>query len=379
MSGIPLSGIREIFEKAQSIPDVVRLEFGEPDFDTPEYIKKGAAKALKGGKTKYTSSFGEKKLREAIAHKMETENDTTCTGNNVIVTSGATSALCLSILACVNPGEEVLIPDPGWSSYVPIVRISGGVPVGYPLREEDGYQPDLNSLSRRITDRTKMILINSPNNPTGGIIRDENLAALGELAKKHNLTILSDEVYEKFVYDGGRHVSIASLKGLEDFVITVNSFSKTYAMTGWRVGYSVAPEPVAECIGRLNGSTNSCTSSISQAAALTALEGPQDSVKKMVDEFDRRRKIMLEGLGRIGNELSISPPAGAFYLFVNIKKTGLTSDDLAMKILLDGHVATVPGSAFGGLGEGYIRVAYANSEERLREGVKRIRRVIESI
>ena len=379
MQSIPLSGIREIFERAQSIPDVVRLEFGEPDFDTPEHIKDAASRALREGRTKYTSSFGEGKLRDAIARKMASENRVECSRENVVVTAGATSALCLSILSCINPGEEVLIPDPGWSSYVPIVRVSGGIPVPYPLVEENGFQPDLDMISRRASAKTRMILVNSPNNPTGAVIKEDNLAALGDFARKHDLMILSDEVYEKFTYGGERHVSTAALKEFADLTVTVNSFSKTYAMTGWRVGYAVSPAPIAECVGRLNGSTNSCTSSISQAAALAALEGAQDSVGKMVRVFEGRRNLMLEELGQIGERISVQPPGGAFYLFVNVKESKVSSQDLAMRILVDGRVATVPGSAFGSLGEGYIRIAYANSEERLKEGARRIRRVMSTL
>jgi aspartate/methionine/tyrosine aminotransferase len=377
MSGIPLSGIREIYEKAQSIAGVIRLEFGEPDFDTPAHIKQAASNALDRAETKYTSSFGISALRTAVAEKMVRENGVKCSSDNVVITTGATSALSLSVLAVLNPEDEILIPNPGWANYVPISSIGGAKSIGYPILEEDGFNVNVENVRALITPRTKMILINSPSNPSGGVIKEEDLLALGELAENHNLLILSDEVYEKFVYDGEKHVSLASFPRFSDRVITVNSFSKTYAMTGWRIGYVVAPVELAEAIGRLNGSTNSCTASMTQYAALAALTGPQDCVTKMVEVFKKRRDVIIDGLKEI-KQLSCSPPKGAFYAFVNNKKTKMDSLTLALKILEKGHVATVPGSAFGSYGEGYIRLAYANSEENLKLALSRIKSTIEA-
>ncbi|MGI0078832.1 MAG: pyridoxal phosphate-dependent aminotransferase, partial [Nitrososphaerales archaeon] len=375
MSEIPLSGIREIFEKAQSISDVIRLEFGEPDFDTPEHIKKVAYEAMKKGATKYTSSFGIHELRTAIAEKMLSENQVKCIENNVVVTTGATSALSLAVLTAMNPGDEILIPDPGWANYVPIARIGGAVPIGYPLLEENDFRLEPETVRKLITPKTRMILINSPSNPTGGIIEEDDLKAVGELALKFDLIILTDEVYEKFIYGGGKHISIASFRNFRDQVITVNSFSKTYAMTGWRLGYAVAPEELAEAIGRLNGSTNSCTAAMTQYAGLAALKGSQRCVTEMVETFGKRRKVIIDGLSGI-EEVSCRPPKGAFYAFVNIGRTGYDSDTLAMKLLVEGHVATVPGSAFGSRGEGFLRLAYANSEENLKLALSRLKQVI---
>jgi aspartate/methionine/tyrosine aminotransferase len=375
MSEIPLSGIREIFEKAQSISDAIRLEFGEPDFDTPVHIKNAAYEALKGGATKYASSFGIPELRAALARKMAKENNVSCTPSNVVVASGATCALCLATLTVMDQGEEILIPDPGWANYAPIARIGGAVPVGYPLFEKNGFKLDVEDLTKLITPRTRMIIVNSPSNPMGSVIPEEDLKSIGELALKHDLLILTDEVYEKFIYDGEKHTSLASFPQFRDHVITVNSFSKTYAMTGWRLGYAVATEELAEAMGRLNGSTNSCTATMTQLAGVAALEGSQKCVIEMVHAFERRRKVLLDGLSEI-KSLSCLPPKGAFYAFVNIKKTGLDSGSLAMKLLVGGHVATVPGSAFGSFGEGYIRIAYANSEENLKLGLSRMRQAL---
>lgn len=377
MNGIPLSGIREIFEKAQSIPGVIRLEFGEPDLDTPQHIKDAAYKALQEGATKYTSSFGIRQLRVSIAEKMMRENGVKCDLNNVVVTTGATSALSLAVLTVLNPKDEILIPDPGWANYVPIARIGGAVPVGYPLYEKNDFGLDRDVLRKLITPKTKMILINSPSNPTGAVLSADQLKAIGELAIKHNILILTDEVYEKFVYDGEKHVSLASFPKFRDYVITVNSFSKTYSMTGWRLGYAVAPEEFAEAMGRLNGSTNSCTATMTQFAAIEALKGSQDCVSEMVSAFAKRRKVVLDGFAEIPR-ISCSPPKGAFYAFVNISKTGYDSNTLAMKFLTEGHVATVPGIAFGSQGEGYIRIAYANSEENLKRAVSKMRQVLSS-
>ncbi|MDG6996927.1 MAG: pyridoxal phosphate-dependent aminotransferase [Nitrososphaerota archaeon] len=377
MSQIPLSGIREIFEKAQSISDVIRLEFGEPDFDTPAHIKEAACEALNKGATKYTSSFGINELRDAVAEKMVQENKVESSRSNVIITSGATSALSLAVLAVMNPGDEILIPNPGWANYVPISRISGARSVGYPLFEKDDFNVNIDNVRKLITPKTKMILINSPSNPSGGVIQEDDLKALGELSIKHDLLILSDEVYEKFVYDGQKHFSLASLSEFSNRVITVNSFSKTYAMTGWRIGYAVAPEELAEAMGRLNGSTNSCTATMAQYAALAALKGSQNCVTEMVEEFKKRRNVIIDGLSEI-RQLRCKPPKGAFYAFVNISKTHTDSLTLSMKFLDRGHVATVPGSAFGSFGEGYIRIAYANSEENLKLALSRIKTVLSS-
>jgi aminotransferase len=375
MAQISLSGIREIFEKAQTIPDVIRLEFGEPDFDTPLHIKEAACDALKNGATKYTSSFGIQELRAAIAQKMRQENKIDCNAKNIVVTTGATSALSLAVLTVMNPGDEILIPDPGWANYEPISRIGGARPVGYPLLEKKAFRLDPNDLEKLITPKTRMILLNSPSNPTGSVMPEEDLKAIGELALKRQLLVLTDEVYEKFIYDGKKHISLASFPQFRDQVITINSFSKTYAMTGWRVGYAVANEELIEAMGRLNGSTNSCVATMTQYAALAALTQSQTCVTEMITAFDKRRRVLLDGLSEI-ESLSCQRPSGAFYAFVNISKTRYDANSFALKLLLEGRVATVPGTAFGHNGEGYIRIAYANSEEKLKIALSRIKQML---
>lgn len=376
-----LSGIREIFEKAQKIPDVIRLEFGEPDFDTPQNIKVAAVRAISDGKTKYTSSAGLIELRTAISSKLELENGLSYDpSSEVVVTAGATSGINLAFLATVDVGDEVLIPDPGWATYMHAVHVAGAVPVPYPLVETSGYSLDRENVERLASPRTKAILINTPSNPTGAILSRSNLREISEFAIERNLFVVSDEVYEKFLYDDqGRerreHFSIAGLPGMHDRTITVNAFSKTYAMTGWRLGYTAAPEPIATAMTKINAAENSCVSSISQYAAIEALTGPQDSVKSMIEAFAKRRKVLVEGLNELPGFDCPLPP-GAFYAFPNVKRTGTSSYTLAMKILERAHVAVVPGSSFGSQGEDHLRLAYANSLENIRAALERIRRVL---
>lgn len=379
-SKLGLSGIREIFEKAQKIPDVIRLEFGEPDFDTPENIKAAAVRAINAGKTKYTSSAGLIELRKAISYKLEKENDITYDpAKEIVITAGATAAINLAFLATVDVGAEILIPDPGWATYVHAVHVVGAVPVPYPLRETSEYSFERESVERLVSPRTKAILINTPSNPTGAILSRANLKEISEFAIERNLFVISDEVYEKFLYDDGgeprEHVSIASMPEMDDRTVTINAFSKTYAMTGWRMGYAAASEPIAAAMTKINAAENSCVSSISQYAAIEALTGPQDSVRSMIAAFGKRR----EGLVKRLNELpgfECPMPHGSFYAFPNVSGTGMSSYSLAMKILEHGHVAVVPGSSFGSQGENHLRLAYANSLENIQTALERIRRVL---
>ncbi len=376
-----LSGIREIFEKAQKISDAIRLEFGEPDFDTPENIKAAAIRAINSGKTKYTSSAGIPELRNAISSKLERENkvhyDPT---KEIVVTAGATSAINLAFLSTADIGDEILVPDPGWATYSHAIQVAGAVPVPYPLLESEGYTFSRDRAERLVTSKTKVILINTPSNPTGAILSRENLKEIAQFATEHNLFVVSDEVYEKFLYnDSGakrEHVTIASLPDMKERTVTVNAFSKTYAMTGWRMGYAAAPEPISGAMTKINASENSCVSTVGQYAALEALTGPQDSVGRMISAFAKRREVLVKGL----NELPgfVCPiPHGAFYAFPNITGTGAqNSYALAMQIVEKGHVAVVPGSSFGAQGEAHLRLAYANSLENIQAALERIRKIL---
>ena len=376
-----LSGIREIFEKAQKIPDVIRLEFGEPDFDTPENSKAAAVRAINQGKTKYTSSAGLPELRNAISSKLDRENQIYYDpAKEIVVTAGATSAINLAFLTTADIGEEILVPDPGWATYSHAVHVVGATPVAYPLLETEEYSFNRSRVERLVTSKTKVILINTPSNPTGAILSRENLKEIAEFAADHNLFVVSDEVYEKFLYsDSGikrEHVTIASLPDMKERTVTVNAFSKTYAMTGWRMGYAAAPEPISSAMTKINAAESSCVSTIGQYAALEALSGPQDSVVKMISAFAKRREALVKGL----NELPgfVCPmPLGAFYAFPNVSTAGAkNSHELAMKIVEKGHVAVVPGSAFGAQGESHLRLAYANSLENIQAGLERIRSIL---
>ncbi len=377
-----VSGIRDIFEKAHKIPNVVRLEFGEPDFDTPENIKQAAIRAITEGHTKYTSSAGIPELRKAVSEKLEKDNKIHYEASKeVVVTAGATAALNLALQATLDPHEEILVPDPGWATYVHSVQLVGATPVMYPLKESMGYRIVREDIERLITRGTRAILINSPSNPIGSILSRSDVQAIADLAREHNLFVLSDEVYEKFVYpDPGthrEHVSIASLPGMKERTVTFNSMSKTYSMTGWRIGYAASSAELSSAMIKANSAASSCVSTIAQYAALEALTGSQDSVRKMISVFKDRRDLLVRGLNEIGG-FKCSTPSGAFYAFPNISETGLTSLNLAMKILEEAHVATVPGSAFGSEGEGHLRIAYANSTENIKEALERISKVMNS-
>ena len=374
-----LSGIRVIFEKVSRMQDAIRLEFGEPDFDTPENIKLAAIRAIKNGKTKYSSSAGTTELREAVSAKFKRENKVEYVpSKEIVITAGATSGINLALLATLDVGDEILVPDPGWATYVHAVNIVGAKPVPYALRESSGYTIQKEDLEKLVTSKTKAILVNTPSNPIGSILSRKNLEEISNFATQHNLFVLSDEVYEKFLYrDGGQdeHVSIASLNGMRDRVVTINAFSKTYAMTGWRIGYVGASEPIASAMIKINAAANSCVSTINQFAGLEALNGSQDSVSRMISSFKDRRDVLVKGLNEFKG-FKCPMPKGAFYAFPNIKGTGYTSEDLAMKIVDEAHVAVVPGTAFGKEGEGYLRLAYANSLENIREALTRMGKVL---
>ncbi|MEM4164817.1 MAG: pyridoxal phosphate-dependent aminotransferase [Nitrososphaerales archaeon] len=377
--GVELSGIRVIFDMAAKMPDVIRLEAGEPDFKTPQHICEAAQKAMKEGRTRYTTSRGIPELRAAIASKAKKENNIDADPDEeIVVTAGGSCAVYLAINTVVEEGDEVLIPDPTWPHYEACVKLAGGRPLTYPLKEELGFSFDIDEIKKMITDRTKMIVVATPSNPTGGVIPLKDLKALADVAINHNILILSDEVYEKIVYDGEKHYSIASLSGMKDRCITVNSFSKTYAMTGWRLGYAIAPKDIATNMAKLNLFVNSCPSSVSQEAGLAALTGPQDDVVMMLNEYSKRRRVIVDGLSRIEG-FTINPPKGAFYAFPKISKLNYSSWDLCMLLLKEGRVATVPGSAFGACGEGYIRISYANSVEKIKEAISRIEETLSKI
>jgi len=367
------SGIMAIFEKAQAIKDVIRLEVGEPDFDTPGHIKDAAKRALEKGFTHYTSSAGIFPLREAIAEKTKKETGVDVDPiKEVVVTDGGSCALTLAMMATLNPGDEVLVSDPGWP-YGPGIKMAEGIPVRYGLLEEEGFRIDFNDLRSKISSKSKIILINSPNNPTGSVLDRRELETLSEIALKNDLLVISDEVYEKLVYDT-QHVSVLSLPEMRDRTVLVNSFSKTYAMTGWRVGYAIASEDIAREMAKLNLYLNTCSTSFAQVAALEALRGPQDCVRAMADQYRKRIDLMLHGLESMS--VPCVKPRGAFYLFPDFSAFNHSSHEMGMLLLEKAHVSTAPGIAFGQHGEGHLRLSCANSMENLGEALRRIEKAL---
>ena len=355
--------------KAEGI-DVCGFGAGEPDFDTPEHIKAAAIEALQAGFTKYTPSAGIPELRAAIAEKFATDNGLTYRPGQVVVSNGAKHSCYNAILATCQPGDEVIIPSPYWVSYPDMVRLVGAEPVIVPTMERNNWKMRPEDFENAMTPRTKMLIMNSPCNPTGSVYTREELEAIVEVASGEDIYILSDEIYEKLVYDDAKHVSIASLsKEAYDLTITVNGFSKSYAMTGWRLGYLAAPEAVAKAVDSIQSHTTANPSSFSQRGALAALKGDQQCVADMREEFDMRRNYMIDRLSKIPNVTAVKPQ-GAFYVLLNVSQLGLTSQNFADRLLSKANVAVVPGAAFGD--DRTIRLSYATSIDIIKKGLDRL-------
>ncbi|MBV9489940.1 MAG: pyridoxal phosphate-dependent aminotransferase [Verrucomicrobia bacterium] len=354
--------------KAEGI-DVCSFGAGEPDFDTPEHIKAAAIAALEAGFTKYTPSSGIPELRQAISDKLLEDNELEYKPSQVIVSAGAKHSCYNAILATCQPGDEVIIPAPYWLSYPEMVRLAGAEPVFVPTSEENGWKITAEEFENAMTPRTKMIILNSPGNPTGVVYSREELEALGTVAVEEEILILSDEIYEKLVYDEAEHVSIASLNSnFYNLTITVNGFSKSYAMTGWRLGYLAAPDAIAKAVDSIQSHVTSNPCSFAQKGAVAALKGDQQPVADMRDEFNLRREYMSDRLSKIPN-VSFVRPSGAFYILVNIQKLGLTSQNFADRLLSKASVAVVPGIAFGD--DRTIRLSYATSLDIIKKGLDR--------
>ena len=357
--------------------DVCGFGTGEPDFDTPEHIKEAAIKALQEGFTKYTPSAGLPELRTAISEKFAKDNDIDYKPNQVIVSNGAKQSCFNAILACCEPGDEVIIPAPYWLSYPDMVRLVGAEPVIVQTKASNAYKMTAEEFENAMTPRTKMVIINSPGNPTGSVYTREELEALVEVALTEDIFILSDEIYEKLIYDDASHVSVASLsKEAYDLTITVNGFSKAYAMTGWRLGYLGAPEAVAKVIDSLQSHSTSGPNSFAQKGAVAALKGSQQCVTDMRDEFNVRREYMYERLAAIPN-VSTVKPLGAFYMLADISKFGLSSTNFADRLLSKAEVAVVPGVAFGD--DKTVRLSYATDLETIKTGLDRIEQFCRTI
>ena len=372
------SGIRVMFALADEIPGVINLGIGQPDFDTPDFIREAAKKALDEGYTRYPPAAGFKDLREAIARKLKRENHIIADPHSeIFVSVGAMQGVFNSALNLVNPEEEVIVINPGYDYYSQI-GLFGGVAVPISVFEDNHFKADPADIKKAITRKTKLIIINSPSNPTGAIIDEEILIEISKIAQHYGIFVLSDEAYEHIIFDGKKHVSIGSFDGMKDLTISIYTFSKTYAMTGWRVGYVVANKNIIAEMEKLMEHMVSGVTAVAQRAALAAIEGPQDCVSDMVREYAIRRQVIYEGLNGIEGITCILPEA-TFYAFPNISKLGMTSWDFAKYLVKEYKVATVPGSIFGNQGEGFLRISFALDVAKLKEGISRIKKGAESL
>jgi aminotransferase len=371
------SEIRKLFDLAQGVEGLISLGIGEPDFDTPEHIKEYAKEALDRGMTHYGPNAGLMMLREALAWKLKEQNGIEADPRSeIMVTVGANQAFIMGLAAFLREGEEVLIPSPMFVSYAPAVILAGGKPVEVPTYEENEFRLSVDDLKKHVSEKTRALIINTPNNPTGAVLTKKDLEEIADFAVEHDLIVFSDEVYEHFVYDGARNHSIASLDGMFERTITINGFSKTFAMTGWRLGFVAAPAWIIERMTRFQMYNSTCPVTFAQYAAAKALRDERSwkAVEEMRREYDRRRNLVWKRLNEMG--LPTVKPKGAFYIFPRIRDTGLTGKEFSELMLLEAKVAVVPGSAFGSAGEGYIRISYATAYEQLEEAMDRMEKVL---
>ncbi len=375
VSSFPPSGIRKIFELAKQ-PGVISLAVGEPDFDTPPHIRAAAKESLDRGETHYSSNLGEDELRKAIAARMNRVGGLKVDPEGeVIVTIGGVEALYLAMQSTLDPGDELLIPDPGFMVYSSQALLCGARPVGYPLRFENRFYPDLAEVESLVTPRTKMMVINSPGNPTGQLYTREIMEQFAALAERHNLLVISDEVYDTIVYDGRAATCFATLPGMKERTITVNSFSKAYAMTGWRLGYAIAHPALIQGMMKVHQVVAACAPTMLQAGALVALEAEQSFIAEMVEEYQARRDLITDLLNKVPG-FRCHKPEGAFYAFPDIRGTGMSSVELSEFLLKTAKVGCVPGNSFGPRGEGFVRVSYATAREKLEEAGHRMAKVL---
>jgi len=376
MSRILVESAFDVLQRARALEaqgkDVIHLEIGEPDFETPSHVISAAKKAMDDGFTHYGPTPGLPQVRQAVADYVSKTRGISVGLKNVIVTPGGKPIIYYPMTALLEPGDEVIYPNPGFPIYESMIGFLGATPVPVPLVEERGFSFDLDVFRASLSDRTKMVVLNSPQNPTGGIIPAEDIAAIADALRDRDVIVLSDEIYSRICYSGEFPVSIASMPGMLEKTIILDGFSKTYAMTGWRLGYGVMPEFLAEACGKLMVNSTSCTATFTQLAGLAAHKGPQDEVDRMTAEFRIRRDAICKGLNEIPG-WKCQVPGGAFYAFANIKATGRSSKELADALLLEAGVACLDGAAFGKFGEGYIRFSYANSMENLMKAIDRIK------
>lgn len=372
------SGIRKFFDVAAMMEGVISLGVGEPDFQTPWAIRKAAITTLEKGKTVYTANPGLIELRTEVANYLNrTQGITYDPAHEIIITVGGSEAIDLGIRSLLDPGDEVLVVEPSFVCYAPIVELTGGVVVPIETKVEDKFKLTAKALREKITDKTKLLILPFPNNPTGGVMTKSDLEEIAEVLRDTNIIVLSDEIYAELTYTGEPHCSIASLPGMQERTLLVNGFSKAYAMTGWRMGYLAGPAPLVSQMLKVHQYAIMCSPTVSQYAAVEALRSCDDEVKKMTNEYNIRRRWLVNALNEIG--LECFEPEGAFYVFPSIKSTGLSSEEFCERLLYEHRVAVVPGNAFGESGEGFIRISYAYSLKHLQEAVKRIKEFLDEI
>ncbi|MBA7475069.1 Aspartate/prephenate aminotransferase [subsurface metagenome] len=368
--------IRAMFDRAKKFPGSINLGIGEPDLNTPAEVVEEGCKALRSGKTRYTANAGIIELRTEMAKHLNKYNLSVNPENEIIVTIGGMGALALCLLVTITPGDEVLLQDPQWLNYFSQIKFCGGIPISVPVYEENEFKISPESIKKRMTNRTKILMLNSPNNPTGAVLEYSDLKDIARLVKEYDLLVISDEVYSTFVYDGVKHHSIASIDGMLERTIVINSFSKSFAMTGWRIGFASGNKKIIEKMVRLQENLVACVNASSQYAAIKALS-IFNKTDKMIEIYRKKRNFIVDRLNSIRG-ISCYKPKGSFYVFPNVKKIGENSEAVANELLEKANVVTIPGSAFGPHGEGYLRISYANSEENLRKAVKRIKKYIEN-
>ena len=375
VQGLKPSGIRRFFDIANEMEDVISLSIGEPDFSTPWHVREEAIHSLEAGKTWYSPNRGFAELRDAISQFMklhyQTEYDPQ---TEILVTVGGSEAIDLALRCMIEPGDEVLIPEPSFVCYQPLTRMAGGVPVVIETKEKNRFRLTPNELLEKITPKTKLLILPYPNNPTGAVMRRQDLEAIAGIIKEHNLFVLSDEIYAELTYGNARHVSIASLEGMRERTIVINGFSKAFAMTGWRLGYACAPAPIILQMTKLHQYGIMSAPTTAQYAAIEALKSGENDIVEMRSQYDMRRRLIVSGFNELG--LTCFEPEGAFYVFPCIRSTGLTSEKFCEELIYSEHVAVVPGTAFGDCGEGFVRVSYSYSPKHIAEALSRIQRFV---
>lgn len=370
------SGIRRFFDIANTMENVISLGVGEPDFDTPWHIREEGIYSLEKGRTYYTSNAGLLPLREEISKYLHTRMNLPYTADEILVTVGGSEAIDVAFRTMLNPGDEVIIPEPCFVSYVPCVRMAGGVPVRIALEEKDEFKLTGKKLKEAITDKTKMVVLPFPNNPTGAVMTAQELQVVADIIKEHDLFVLSDEIYSELTYQG-RHVSIASIPGMAERTVVINGFSKSFAMTGWRLGYAAAPREIIKQMTKVHQFIIMSSPTTSQYAAIEALKNGMDDVENMRAAYNERRRFLVKALNDMG--IPCFEPYGAFYVFPNISRFGMSSEEFATKLLKEQKVAVVPGDAFGKCGEGFLRISYAYSIENLKSALEKIQNFIDTL